>query len=147
MDDRGPVGGESAPVVSLADLTTLRLGGPARSYVEATTESELMSIVAAADRRGEPVLVLGGGSNLVVGDDGFDGLVVAVRTRGVSMADGEPGRTTTVEVAAGEGWDQLVERAVTSGWSGLECLSGIPGLVGASPIQNVGAYGQEVCAV
>jgi len=95
--------------------------------------------------------VLGGGSNLVVSDDGFDGLVVAIRTRGIELStDGVPGSSSlsaAVEVAAGEPWDVLVERAVAEGWSGVECLSGIPGLVGASPIQNVGAYGQEVSGV
>ena len=101
-----------------------------------------MAQILDADRRGEPVLVLGGGSNLVVGDGGFDGLVVHVASRGVRVSrDGERVR---LEVAAGEPWDALVERCVEEGWSGVECLSGIPGLVGATPIQNVGAYGQEV---
>ena len=135
-------------MVRLADLTTLRLGGPARSYVEVTTEPELIATVADADRRGEPVLILGGGSNLVVGDAGFDGVVIAVRTRGRAARRRSARRdAATLEVAAGEVWDDLVERAVASGWSGLECLAGIPGLVGASPIQNVGAYGQEMAAV
>jgi len=148
MEDGGPAGAVPDQAVRLADLTTLRLGGRARSYVEATSEGELVSIIGAADHRREPVLVLGGGSNLVVGDGGFDGLVVAVRTRGVDIpaAQQHPGHAT-VDVAAGEPWDGLVERAVATGWSGLECLSGIPGLVGASPIQNVGAYGQEVSGV
>jgi len=144
-------GGEGDRPVRLADRTTLRLGGPARSYVEATSEAELVAAVSAADRLGEPVLVLGSGSNLVVGDDGFDGLVVAIRTRGIAPStDGVPGGSSlaaTVEVAAGEPWDVFVERAVAEGWAGVECLSGIPGLVGASPIQNVGAYGQEVAGV
>lgn len=137
------------PPVRLADRTTLRLGGPARSFVEVATEAELIAVVSAADRRGEPLLVLGGGSNLVVADEGFDGLVVAVHTRGVELSvhDGRHGPGGTVEVAAGESWDGLVERAVAAGWSGVECLAGIPGLVGASPIQNIGAYGQEVATV
>ncbi|MBF4162476.1 UDP-N-acetylmuramate dehydrogenase [Nocardioides acrostichi] len=132
----------------LADHTTLRLGGPARAWVVARTESELVAAVAAADAAGEPVLVLGGGSNLVVGDDGFAGTVVQVATSGVS-ADVDPDDDPTcggalVTVAAGEGWDAFVATAVARGWVGVEALSGIPGSVGATPVQNVGAYGQEV---
>jgi len=132
----------------LADHTTLRLGGPARSWVRATTEEELVAAVSSADAAGEPVLVLGGGSNLVVADEGFEGTVVEVATRGVS-ADVDSSADPTcggalVTVAAGETWDDLVAQAVESGWVGVEALSGIPGSVGATPIQNVGAYGQEV---
>jgi len=126
--------------VQLADFTTLRLGGPARSFVAASTDDELIAAVRAADDAGEPLLILGGGSNLVVSDDGFDGTVVQVLTRGISR-DGGPGELT---VAAGEDWDALVARTVAEHLAGLECLSGIPGLAGATPIQNVGAYGQEV---
>jgi len=126
--------------VRLADYTTLRLGGPARGFVRASTEDELIDAVRAADAAGEPVLILGGGSNLVVSDEGFDGTVVQVATRGVGR-DGGPGVLT---VAAGEDWDAVVARSVAEGLAGLECLSGIPGLTGATPIQNVGAYGQEV---
>ena len=124
----------------LADYTTIRLGGPARGFVRAGTEEELIEAVRAADASGEPVLILGGGSNLVVADEGFDGTVIQVATRGVSR-DAGPGGLT---VAAGEDWDALVARTVAEGLAGLECLSGIPGLAGATPIQNVGAYGQEV---
>ncbi|KAA1428406.1 UDP-N-acetylmuramate dehydrogenase [Nocardioides antri] len=135
----------------LADHTTLRLGGPARAWVRATTEEELVEAVSAADAAGEPVLVLGGGSNLVVADEGFAGTVVEVATRGVS-ADTDPAGDAEdptcggalVTVAAGETWDDLVAQAVERGWVGIEALSGIPGSVGATPIQNVGAYGQEV---
>jgi UDP-N-acetylmuramate dehydrogenase len=131
----------------LADHTTLRLGGPARSWVRATTEAELVDAVRRADEAGEPVLVLAGGSNLVVADDGFDGTVVEVATTGVA-ADHEGDDPTCggvlVTVAAGEDWDALVEHAVANHWVGVEALSGIPGSVGATPIQNVGAYGQEV---
>jgi UDP-N-acetylmuramate dehydrogenase len=126
--------------VKLADYTTVRLGGPARAFVRAETEYELIDAVRAADAAGEPLLILGGGSNLVVSDEGFDGTVVQVATRGVSR-DGGPGALT---VAAGEDWDAVVARSVAEGLAGLECLSGIPGLTGATPIQNVGAYGQEV---
>ena len=124
----------------LADHTTVRLGGPARGFVRASTEEELIEAVRAADASGEPVLILGGGSNLVVADEGFDGTVIQVATRGVSQSAG-PGVLT---VAAGEDWDAVVARTVAEGLAGLECLSGIPGLAGATPIQNVGAYGQEV---
>jgi len=126
--------------VRLADYTTVRLGGPARGFVRAGTEDELTEAVRAADAGGEPVLILGGGSNLVVADEGFDGTVIQVATRGVSRG-ADPGVLT---VAAGEDWDAVVARTVAEGLAGLECLSGIPGLAGATPIQNVGAYGQEV---
>src|SRR2546430_9138549 len=126
--------------MKLADFTTLRLGGPARAFVRAGTEDELIDAVRSADAAGEPVLILGGGSNLVVSDEGFDGTVIQVATRGVSR-DGGPGVLT---VAAGEDWDALVARSGGERLAGLECLSGIPGLTGATPIQNVGAYGQEV---
>ena len=130
----------------LRDRTTLRLGGPARRWVTATTEAQLVEAVDAADRSGEPVLVLGGGSNVVVADEGFDGVVVEVATRGVrpDVEDGVSCGGVMVAVAAGEGWDELVATAVARGWVGVEALSGIPGSVGATPIQNVGAYGQEV---
>jgi UDP-N-acetylmuramate dehydrogenase len=128
--------------------TSLRLGGPARRWVEATTERELIEAVSAADDRGEPVLVLAGGSNLVVADEGFPGTVVKVATRGFVADVDDSGDPTcsgaSVTVAAGERWDDVVFRAVEVGWVGIEALSGIPGSVGATPIQNVGAYGQDV---
>ncbi len=125
--------------MNLADYTTVRLGGPARGFVRADTEARLVEAVRAADASGEPVLILGGGSNLVVADEGFDGTVIQVATRG--LARSERGLVT---VAAGEEWDAVVARCVAGELAGLECLSGIPGLAGATPIQNVGAYGQEV---
>lgn len=131
----------------LADHTTLRLGGPARTWVRATTDDEVVAAVSAADAAGEPVLVLAGGSNVVVGDDGFDGTVVEVATSGVRAdheGDDPACGGVVVAVAAGESWDDLVARAVAEHWVGVEALSGIPGKVGATPIQNVGAYGQEV---
>jgi UDP-N-acetylmuramate dehydrogenase len=127
----------------LADLTTLRLGGPARTHVEATTTDELVAAVRDADAAGEPVLLVAGGSNLVVADEGFPGTVVRIATRGVRVEEDTCGGAM-VTVAAGESWDDLVARAVRSGWIGVEALSGIPGSVGATPVQNVGAYGQEV---
>ncbi len=132
----------------LAAHTTLRLGGPATGFVTVTSEAELVAAVRDADSAGEAVLVLGGGSNLVVADEGFAGTVVKVATTGI-VADDEPGDGpgcggVLVTVAAGEPWDDLVATAVARGWVGLEALSGIPGSTGATPIQNVGAYGQEV---
>jgi UDP-N-acetylmuramate dehydrogenase len=131
----------------LADHTTLRLGGPARSWVRATTEAGLVDAVRRADETGEPVLILAGGSNLVVADDGFPGTVVEVATSGIEPDVTDDAPTcggAVVKVAAGESWDAFVATAVERGWVGVEALSGIPGSVGATPIQNVGAYGQEV---
>jgi UDP-N-acetylmuramate dehydrogenase len=131
------------PAQRLADWTTLRLGGPAKRFVEAFTRDDLYARVAAADDAGEPVLVLGGGSNLVIADPGFDGTVIRVATEG-RKAGGSACAGAEITVEAGEGWDALVAYAVEQEWVGIEALSGIPGTVGAVPIQNVGAYGQEV---
>jgi UDP-N-acetylmuramate dehydrogenase len=120
--------------VIFADHTTLRLGGPAARFAEAGTDGALIAAVEA-DR---DALILGGGSNLVVGDAGYDGTVVKVATRGIER-EGD-----TLHVAAGEVWDDVVRHAITHDLAGIECLSGIPGSAGATPIQNVGAYGQEV---
>jgi len=130
--------------VRLADWTTLRVGGPVRTFVEAGTRQYLYEAVAAADAAGEDVLVLGGGSNLVVGDEGFAGRAIRVANRGITVHEEVPSSEVEVVVEAGENWDALVARAVVSGWVGVEALAGIPGTVGAVPIQNVGAYGQEV---
>ena len=127
----------------LADHTTLRLGGPAREWVTATTEADL----SAALDTDLPVLVVGGGSNLVVADEGFDGRVVEMATSGITPDSDSSDPTcggVLVRVAAGESWDDLVALAVERGWVGIEALAGIPGRVGATPIQNVGAYGQDV---
>ena len=131
---------------SLANHTTFRLGGPARHFVKAMTEQQLIDTVADCDSRGEPVLILGGGSNVLIADEGFDGTVVKVATRGVRTETADCSGAQ-LEVAAGETWDHLVARTVASQWSGLEALSGIPGSVGAVPIQNVGAYGAEVATL
>jgi len=134
--------------MDIAGLTTLRLGGPARTVVEATTEADFVDAVRVADEAGDPVLIVAGGSNLVVSDTGFDGTVVLVRTSGVVVGDcadsGGACGGVSVTVQAGENWDALAARAVGDGWLGIETLAGIPGSVGATPIQNVGAYGQEV---
>ena len=127
----------------LSGFTTLRTGGPAGRVVVAETDAALIDAISAADAAGEPVTILGGGSNVVVADDGLPGTVVLVRTRGIEVSvDACAGAWVTV--AAGETWDDFVARAVAEEWSGVEALSGIPGLTGATPIQNVGAYGQEV---
>ena len=129
--------------VPLSALTTLRVGGAARQLVEVDTRAELID--AVSDPRFEAGLVLGGGSNLVVADAGVDVPVVAVRTAGITVT--RDAEAVVLDVAAGEPWETLVERCVAEGWSGVEALSGIPGSVGATPIQNVGAYGQEVAEV
>jgi UDP-N-acetylmuramate dehydrogenase len=133
-------------VTLLADYTTLGLGGPAKAFADAPTEAALIDAVRAADAAGEPVLILGGGSNLVIADAGFPGTVVHVNTRGVSYAAAAGGQVD-VTVAAGEDWDDVVAAVVAEGLAGIECLSGIPGHAGATPIQNVGAYGHEVAEV
>jgi UDP-N-acetylmuramate dehydrogenase len=128
--------------VPLAGYTSLGVGGPARYFLEAREEADVLAALGWAASRGVPVRVLGGGSNLVVADAGVDALVVRLALRGVTHRAVTGG--VEVTAAAGEPWDPLVARAVEQGWAGLECLSGIPGLVGATPIQNVGAYGQDV---
>jgi UDP-N-acetylmuramate dehydrogenase len=130
----------------LSKLTTLRLGGFARRLVTAAREQELLDAVREADAAGEPLLVLAGGSNVVVADDGFPGTVVRVATRGIQRVRLRDGRVW-LHAAAGEDWDTLVAACVAEGLRGVEALSGIPGSVGATPIQNVGAYGQEVADV
>jgi UDP-N-acetylmuramate dehydrogenase len=128
--------------VRLAQYTTLRLGGPAGRFLAAATEADLIAAVAAADADGEPVLVLGGGSNLVISDAGFPGVVVRAALGGARFAASDG--AVDVTAAAGQDWDELVQQCLAAGLSGIECLSGIPGSAGATPIQNVGAYGQEV---
>jgi UDP-N-acetylmuramate dehydrogenase len=127
--------------VSLSEFTTIGVGGPAGEYREAESEEALIEALSEADARATPVLLLGEGSNLLVADEGFPGLVLAVRHRGVRESGGDP---VMVEAAAGMVWDDLVRWTTTRGLAGLECLAGIPGCVGATPIQNVGAYGQEI---
>jgi len=129
--------------VPLASMTTLRLGGPARRLVAPEREQDVIEAVHEIDAKQGRLLVVGGGSNLVVSDDGFDGTVLRMATRGIDMAEAAAG-TRQVTAAAGELWEDLVARCVADGLSGVECLAGIPGLVGAVPMQNVGAYGQDV---
>ena len=127
---------------TLSERTTLRVGGPARAWIVAESEADLVDAVRALDAAGEPVLLLGGGSNLVVADSGFAGTVVEIATRGADAQVVDD--RVLLTLAAGEPWDGIVSRAVAHGWAGIEALSGIPGLVGATPVQNVGAYGQDV---
>src|ERR1019366_4114416 len=127
----------------LADHTTIRLGGPAKNLVWAQDAAELGDVVSRADSDGTPVLVLGGGSNLVVADAGFDGRVVRVAHRGVAFEE-QAGEQVVMHAGAGEIWGDVFTSSLARGLRGLECLSGIPGLAGATPIQNVGAYGTEV---
>jgi UDP-N-acetylmuramate dehydrogenase len=129
--------------VPLSGLTTMRVGGPAQRLVTVQTTDELVDAVREVDDADEPLLVVAGGSNLVVSDDGFAGSVVRIATSGVTVESADDA-SVMVRVAAGEAWDQVVVQAVAQGWSGIEALSGIPGCAGATPIQNVGAYGQEV---
>jgi UDP-N-acetylmuramate dehydrogenase len=129
----------------LAAHTTLRVGGPARAWVEPESEADLIEVVRTADDAGEPLLVLGGGSNVLVADAGFPGTVVHTgRLRGVHTEDVAACAGAFINVAAGEPWDAFVAETIGRRQVGIEALSGIPGLVGATPIQNVGAYGQDV---
>jgi UDP-N-acetylmuramate dehydrogenase len=124
--------------VSLAPFTTLKIGGPARYYVRAGSEEEVISAVRLATAESLPLFVLGGGSNILVSDNGFDGLVLHITLAGISRKSG------ALVAAAGEDWDAFVAYCVKNDLAGVECLSGIPGFVGGTPVQNVGAYGQEV---
>jgi UDP-N-acetylmuramate dehydrogenase len=134
----------STTAPSLAELTTLQVGGPADAYVEATTEAELIDTIRAADDAGEPLLVVGGGSNLLVADEGFGGVVVRDARTGFERESQDACGGASVTAVGGQDWDDLVVAAVENGWVGIESLSGIPGTVGAAPVQNIGAYGQEV---
>jgi UDP-N-acetylmuramate dehydrogenase len=138
-----PTGTDVRRAVPLSGYTTLRLGGPAARFLEPARAEDVADAIRTADRDREPLLVLGGGSNLVVADGGFPGTVVRVANRGSRIEAGAGGRVQ-LTVEAGEDWDEVVAGTVEAGLGGLECLSGIPGLVGATPVQNVGAYGVEV---
>jgi UDP-N-acetylmuramate dehydrogenase len=128
--------------VPLSPLTTLRIGGPARFFAEARDEEDMLAAFSFAEQRGLPLFILGGGSNALVADEGFPGLVVHVALKGVTWRD--EGGEIIVTANAGEDWDELVRQCVERDLAGIECLSGIPGSVGGTPVQNVGAYGQEV---
>ncbi|MFI7596919.1 UDP-N-acetylmuramate dehydrogenase [Actinoplanes sp. NPDC049681] len=138
-----PATASAAHASSLGAYTTLRLGGPAGTLTPVSETDEAVAMMRVAARRGDRVLVLAGGSNVVIGDEGFPGPVLLLQTRGVEVIERDS-RGALVRVAAGEPWDEFVARTLAEGFSGLEALSGIPGSAGATPIQNVGAYGQEV---
>lgn len=130
--------------VLLSTLTTMRVGGPASRLVTAETTDEVVDAVREVDDADEPLLILSGGSNLVVADIGFPGTVVRVASSGITVESADACGGVLVRVAAGEVWDDVVAHAVDEGWAGVEALSGIPGRTGATPVQNVGAYGQDV---
>jgi UDP-N-acetylmuramate dehydrogenase len=128
----------------LSDLTTAAVGGPAGKYVEARTEAEIIEAVRAADAAGEQLLIIGGGSNLLISDDGFPGTVLKIASEGFTVNAEDSCGGVSVVVQSGHNWDALVQHAVLHAWSGIEALSGIPGATGATPVQNVGAYGADV---
>lgn len=128
----------------LSDLTTAAVGGPAGNYIEARTEAEIIEAVRTADAAAEPLLIIGGGSNLLISDDGFPGTVVRIASEGFTVSAEDSCGGVAVVVQAGHNWDALVQHAVLHAWSGIEALSGIPGATGATPVQNVGAYGADV---
>src|SRR5262245_40792665 len=125
--------------IPLAPFTTLQIGGPARYFAEAHNENDLQAALAFAEQANIPVFILGGGSNVLISDGGYPGLALRVAIQGVRWLD-----HGMVIASAGEDWDSLVRGCVERQWAGIECLSGIPGFVGGTPVQNVGAYGQEV---
>jgi UDP-N-acetylmuramate dehydrogenase len=129
--------------VPLAPLTTIGIGGPAKWFARAESVDDIREAISWSDANHVPLFILGGGSNLLIADEGFDGFVLQIDLRGVNI-ESEDAETVMVRVAAGESWDGFVSTAVNHRWAGIECLSGIPGLTGATPIQNVGAYGQDV---
>jgi UDP-N-acetylmuramate dehydrogenase len=137
------IGHEIKENVPLAPLTTFRIGGPARYFARITSGEDLAECVSFAKKRKLPLFVLGGGSNILVSDRGFEGLVIQIALRGIETI-GETADETVLSASAGEDWDGFVQYCVERGFAGVECLSGIPGLVGGTPVQNVGAYGQEV---
>jgi UDP-N-acetylmuramate dehydrogenase len=126
----------------LAPLTTFGIGGPARWFIQARTETDIAEAVDWANKQGTELFVLGGGSNLLIADSGFDGLVLHIALTGISAT--KDASHTVYQCAAGENWDPFVERAARDNNAGIECMAGIPGTVGGTPVQNVGAYGQEV---
>jgi UDP-N-acetylmuramate dehydrogenase len=128
--------------VPLAPYTTFQIGGPARWFAEAVSEDDIAAGIAFARERKLPLFILGGGSNLLVSDAGFSGFVLRIALRGIAST--QEGGRSIISAAAGEDWDGFVAYAVGADLGGVECLSGIPGTVGGTPVQNVGAYGQEV---
>lgn len=145
MTDTGVNHDMTGTAPSLADLTTMRVGGMPARVVTPRTEDDLIAATRDVLDDGDPWLLLGGGSNTIASDDGFDGTVIRVVTRGIQRLDtGMPGERVRLRVQAGEPWDTVVATIVANGWAGVEALSGIPGSTGAAPVQNIGAYGQEL---
>ena len=140
------VGLRGAPAAppALAELTTLRVGGPVGRYVETASEAELIDVIRQADDASTPLLVIGGGSNILASDTGFEGLVVRDARSDVSLVSDDACGGVEITATAGTTWDDLVRQAIASHWGGFATLSGIPGTVGAAPVQNIGAYGTEV---
>ena len=136
-----------AGTATLAQLTTLGVGGKVKELVVATTEEQIIDTVRAADAACQPLLVLGGGSNIVASDDPFDGVVLIDNRRGIRVPDESACGGATVSVVAGHPWDDFVCEAISRGWAGAEAMSGIPGSVGAAPVQNIGAYGAEAADI
>jgi UDP-N-acetylmuramate dehydrogenase len=136
-------------IPALSELTTMRVGGVPERLVEVHNQSELVENALDVWNSGDHWLLLGGGSNTIASDDGFDGTVLRIATRGVERLESPADRPEAVRlrVQAGEPWDEVVALAVRNGWSGIEALSGIPGSTGAAPVQNIGAYGQELSSV
>ncbi len=132
--------------IALSDYTTMRLGGPARFFAEATTPDELAALYQNAKRLDQKVFIIGGGSNLIAHDEGFDGLVIHNKIKGFEIIANDD-NATIVKLGAGEEWDSVVQRTVDMNLSGIAAMSAIPGTVGAAPVQNVGAYGQEIADV
>lgn len=129
--------------VPLAEFTTFKIGGEARFFIEVNSEFELVEALEFAEEKSLEVFILGGGSNILIADEGFDGLVLKIGLKGIFEYE-EKERTVYITAKAGEDWDDFVEFCISKDLAGVECLSGIPGLIGGTPIQNVGAYGQEV---
>ena len=143
MSPSDPSGSTPVPAVRLADLTTMQVGGAPDRILEPTNREELIAAVLDVWAAGDDWLLLGGGSNTIASDEGFEGTVIRILTRGVEQLPAPEGRVR-IRVQAGEPWDALVALTVRNGWSGIEALSGIPGSTGAAPVQNIGAYGQEL---
>jgi UDP-N-acetylmuramate dehydrogenase len=135
-------------MVAFSTFTSMRVGGEPAELIDATTQQQLVDAARDAWSTGDPWLVVGGGSNLVVADDGFDGTAIRVLSRGIEVLEATAPETTAgtvrVRIQAGEPWDAVVAHAVANGWAGIEALSGIPGSTGAAPVQNIGAYGAEL---
>jgi UDP-N-acetylmuramate dehydrogenase len=129
--------------IPLKNMTTMKLGGPARFFVDVRTTDELRAVYRNAVSKKLPVFILGGGSNVVAKDEGFAGIIIRIRIPGYTIINDDI-NTTSIKIGAGENWDDVVKRTVDQQLSGIEAMSAIPGTAGGAPVQNVGAYGQEI---